>query len=124
MIEAPDNIAWLVAAVGEDEALAFIESVAGQRLVIPRHASGSRLETLYGSEIARVVCDLFGGTLWEVPTVKSWRARCLARRGLTDNEIALRCGVNYRSVRRLLRHSERVERRRVVNRDDRQQTLF
>lgn len=87
-------------------------------------ACGSRLETLYGSEIARAVCDLFGGTLWEVPTVKSWRARCLARRGLTDNEIALRCGVNYRSVRRLLRHSERVERRRVAMRDDRQQTLF
>lgn len=124
MIEAPDNIAWLVEAVGEDEALAFIESVAGQRLKVPANASDSRLETLYGPEVAAAVCKYFGGILWEVPTLKRWRARVLARRGLTDNEIALRCGVTYRAVRGLLRHSERVERRRVVNRDERQQSLF
>lgn len=124
MIEAPENIAWLVEAVGEDEALAFIEGVAGQRLVIPRNADGSRFETLYGSDIARAVCEMFGGVMWEVPTVKGWRARILARRGLTDNEIAIRCGINYRSVRRLLERGDQVARRRVCNQDDRQTSLF
>lgn len=113
-VDVPDSISWLVDEVGEEMALEFIENVAGQRLVIPKKSAKSALEKRYGAEIVQCLVGHLPDSLWDVPMAKDWRARLLARRGLSDNEIAVRCGVAYRSVRRMLTREDRDIRNQII----------
>ncbi|OUJ17074.1 hypothetical protein [Acetobacter sp. DsW_063] len=122
-ISAPHTISWLVDAVGDDVALQFLESCAGQRLTVPMKADGSRLASLYGEDVARAICARHGGLHWFVPTCKSWRVAHYARMGMTVNEMAQRAGITFQGVHALLKSGGgRPPRERSV--DPRQPDLF
>ncbi|NHO33310.1 hypothetical protein [Acetobacter fallax] len=123
MIKPPAHIAWMVDAVGEDSALRFIESAAGQRLTIPRKAAGSRLAEVYGDDVASVICDRYGGDFYIVPMCKTWRIKLYARMGLTVNEMAARAGISFVAVHQKLASGDgRPER--IRPKDERQTSLF
>ncbi|GAB6968450.1 hypothetical protein JCM25156A_24880 [Komagataeibacter kakiaceti JCM 25156] len=51
-IRPPAQIDWLVAAVGAQAALSFIESAGGRRLWVPAKWVGSAFAATYGGDIA------------------------------------------------------------------------
>ncbi|KDE20674.1 hypothetical protein AZ09_04305 [Acetobacter aceti 1023] len=110
-MQPPASISWLVNAVGEDAALLFIESAGGQRIMVPRNAPGSLLSDLYGAELAAELVNHHGGSSYQVPLVKTWRAHVLARRGLSNNEIASRLGISWRQVSNLLQSDPSLDRK-------------
>jgi len=121
------GIDWLVSAVGEDTALAFLESVGGQRIQVPRTAEGSRLATLYGVDVASALSAEYGGLSVEIPVCKKWRILVLAARGLPVNDIATRVGASWRYVRAVIQAGPahiRVERRRKSSEIPGQLPLF
>jgi len=124
-IRPPAHIQWIVEAVGEDGALAFIESAAGQRISVPIKASGSRLERVYGTNIARALCARYPGEKYDVPTVRKWRIHRYGEMGMPVNDIAARAGVAVNAVYQALRQTYTGDRpaRRVFT-DDRQIPLF
>jgi len=102
-VPAPANIEFLVQAVGDEVALAFVEQLAGQRIFVPRTAAGSRLETLYGIEIASALSSRYPQEMWNVPVCRDWRIRRYLEMGMTLNQIAARVGVSLDAVGRSLR---------------------
>ncbi|MCH4024020.1 MAG: hypothetical protein LKH33_10440 [Acetobacter sp.] len=121
----PDSISWLIDAVGEDEALRFIETVGGQRLIVPMNSSGSNLEKCWGPVIAEGLCDRFGGTAWFVPVARPWRVGLYSRMGMTINEITVRAGVSYSAVVKLRSAGRTASGRRAARPvDERQTALF
>lgn len=120
----PDLLTSLIAAVGEDEALAFLESEVGRRIMVPRHAEGSRLADLYGVGVASVLVALRGGESFTVPQYREWRIRKLASRGLTKSDIAGRCGCSDRWVFDVLRRNPAPRTRPEKARDDRQMDIM
>lgn len=124
-VPAPAQIEFLARAVGDDIALTFIEQTAGQRLKVPYRAEGSRIELLYGEDIARALCKEYGGTEWHVPTCRDWRIRRYLALGLSSNDIAARAGVSNRAVFLSLKkpyNGQKAIRPRLV--DARQPDLF
>ena len=97
-MRAPEHVAFLVEAVGEDAALAFIEAAGGQRLYVPAQGAGSRLAAVYGEGIATALSARFPGEKYEVPIARKWRIALLAARGLTVNEICQRVGLGKSAV--------------------------
>jgi len=124
-VPAPAQIEFLAQAVGDEVALNFIEQTAGKRIKVPNRAEGSRIELLYGTDIARAVCLKYSGSYWDVPGCRDWRIRCYLAMGLSVNDIAIRAGISNRSVWRSLKKPYRGQsaiRPRYV--DERQATLF
>lgn len=109
-MKPPPSIAWLVREIGEDATLRFIESAGGQRLRVPRDVSRARAMREYGDDVLEALVRRRGGINYQVPLVKSWRAHMLAKRGLSNNEIALRMGISWRQVPNLLRSDPTIDR--------------
>lgn len=124
MTSRPDLLTSLIAAVGEDEALAFLESEAGRPIMVPRHAEGSRLADLYGPGVASVLVALRGGESFAVPQYREWRIRKLASRGLTKSDIAGRSGCSVRRVFDVLRRNPVTRARPERRQDDRQMDIM
>ena len=124
-MRAPAHIQFLVDAVGEDAALAFIESTGGQRIYVPAQPLGSKLAALYGEEIAGALGARWPGEKYEVPIARRWRIQLYAVRGLTINEICLRTGLGTSAVYDALSkpYLGATAPRRVWV-DERQQSLF
>lgn len=111
-MQPPASIAWLVDAVGEEEALAFIESAGGQRIWVPTKIGRSQLIELYGSAVVdALITQHRGGVAYQVPLVKAWRAHMLAKLGLSDNEICTRLGISWRQVSNLLSADPSIDRK-------------
>lgn len=127
-VPAPANIEFLAQAVGDDAALIFIEQLAGQRIFVPRVPAGSRLEALYGIEIATALSSRYPQEMWNVPVCRDWRIRKHLELGMTLNQIAARVGVSLDAVGRSLRKPYRgqmaIRSSKVRFADDRQIDLF
>ncbi|RUT27380.1 hypothetical protein C0V97_01015 [Asaia sp. W19] len=127
-VPAPANIEFLAQAVGDDAALCFIEQLAGQEIFIPAVAAGSRLETLYGPEIASALSSRYPKEMWRVPVCRDWRIRRYLAMGLTVNQIAARAGVTsdsvYRSLRKPYRGKMAARPEKPRYSDHRQISLF
>lgn len=127
MIRPPAHIAWLVEAVGQDAALAFVEANAGRRISVPLSARGSKLASLYGEGVASALCAQYGDDRYDVPACKPWRIRVYADMGMTVGDIALRAGVSRPSVYKYLSQDEALAARRRARRtavDTRQMDLL
>ncbi|WP_308719211.1 hypothetical protein [Komagataeibacter xylinus] len=97
-IHPPAQIDWLVAAIGEDAALQFIETAGGSRLSVPCKTAGSRLEQTFGPEVATALQEQHGGTYYDVPVCRHWRVRRYRQMGLSLDDSARRAGVSRRRV--------------------------
>lgn len=127
-VPAPANIEFLALAAGDDVTLAFIEQMGGQEIFIPINPAGSRLETLFGVEIASALSGSYPKEMWRVPMCRDWRIRRYLAMGLTINQIAARAGVTADSVYKSLRKPYRGQMAKRPPRphfiDHRQADLF
>lgn len=126
-MQPPEAISCLVDVAGEDAVLCLLEAEGGKQMSVPRKSVGSRIAALYGEDLARVICDLFGPGVWVVPMCKRWRIVRYREMGLTIMEIATRVGLSERAVYRAI-HSARADGARVRRPprpvDPRQPSLF
>ncbi|MBF0858816.1 helix-turn-helix domain-containing protein [Gluconobacter sp. LMG 31484] len=118
----PATIKWLVDAVGEQEALSFVESSGGRRIWVPTKAKGSKLSTLYGQDVAEALCLHCGGEKYDVPLCRRWRIALLHCQGLTNSDIASRVGCRHSYVSKALGMPAEKDHdlRSRIFRDDRQ----
>lgn len=124
-MQPPASIAWLVDAVGEEEALAFIENAGGQRIWVPTKVGRSQLIELYGKAVVdALIAQHRGGVAYQVPLVKSWRAHILAKMGLSDNEICTRLGISWRQVSNLLSTDPSIDRKVARSSNSNQMDMF
>lgn len=111
-IQPPAQIGWLVADVGEDAALCFIESAGGSRIWVPRKWAGSDLCNTYGEDIARSLSNHYGGEQIEVPICRHWRIQMYRQMNLTIDQIAVRAGATRRWVKKVLENGPWLPRTR------------
>lgn len=101
-IRPPAQIDWIVADVGEDMALSFVESACGRRLWVPRKWEGSDLAMTYGDDIARCLANHFGGEYIKIPICRAWRIQMYRMMGLCVDDIANRVGADRSWVSKVL----------------------
>ncbi|GAD26443.1 hypothetical protein NBRC3257_1442 [Gluconobacter thailandicus NBRC 3257] len=125
-VEPPSTIKWLVNAVGEDVALAFVESMGGRRVWVPRKWAGSNFAEYHGEEIAAVMSAQYGGEHYDVPLCREWRAMMLYCQGIPLSDIAFRVGCSRSAIIRILggRTRKIVAKREQSQQDVRQFALF
>ncbi len=126
-MNAPEPIAFLVDAAGEDVVLCFLEAEGGKQIWVPARVAGTQLADVYGDELAAAICRRHGRSTWTVPMCKSWRVTLYRQRGMTVADIAMRCGLSVRQVHQIIanaRASGIVVRRPAKPVDPRQATLL
>lgn len=112
ILRPPAQIDWLIAAVGEQAALAFIESAGGRRLWVPTKWQGSELASIYGESIAQAYSGRYGGEKVDIPILRGWRIRLCRKMGLSCSDIAARVGVDRSTVIKTLARGPHIERPR------------
>lgn len=98
----PAEIGWLTQLVGAENVLTLVETYAGTRLAVPLSPARSKLRGLIGPDALAALCSSHGGTQILVPSLKQWRIRVYAHRGLSRSETALRVGLSERAVKAAL----------------------
>ncbi|GAN97160.1 hypothetical protein Geu3261_0144_032 [Komagataeibacter europaeus NBRC 3261] len=98
----PAQIDWIVADVGEDMALSFVESACGRRIWVPREWRGSDLAMTYGEDIARCLSSHYGGEYIKIPICRAWRILMYRKMGLCIDDIAHRAGADRSWVKKVL----------------------
>jgi hypothetical protein len=115
----PAEIAWMVQAIGLDNALAVIERFGGTRVYLPvGSGEGSELAAIIGRQAlsdlrqAREARAGAAGTesYLKVPLVKQWRAAVYRAERDSYARIALRLGCTERAVAKWLREAGLTER--------------
>ncbi|GBQ19869.1 hypothetical protein AA12717_0378 [Gluconacetobacter sacchari DSM 12717] len=126
-MNAPEPIAFLVDAAGEDVVLCFLEAEGGKQIWVPARGAGTQLADVYGDELAAAICRRHGRSPWTVPMCKAWRVTLYRQRGMTVADIAMRCGLSVRQVHQIIanaRASGIVVRRPAKPADPRQAILL
>ena len=99
-IRPPDELAALIALIGEDATLRLVEGHGGVGVYVPHTVSlKSTLARSVGMEAARRLSQEFGGSRIHPPMCKRWRALLLRHRdGLSYAEIARRLSIDVSTV--------------------------
>lgn len=73
-VKVPEQIRFLVNAVGVERTLLFIDSIGGRRIWVPKANKNSRFAQIYGEDIAAALSEEYGRTHYDVPLAREWRA--------------------------------------------------
>ncbi|MEW9272966.1 hypothetical protein [Gluconobacter oxydans] len=124
-VEPAPQIKWLVEAIGEAPALAFVDSLGGRRIWVPRKAAGSKFARTYGDTLAAALSEQYGGEHYDVPLCREWRAMLFYCQGMSLSDIAFRLGCSRSAIIRILggRTGKIITRREQSRQDDRQTSL-
>ncbi|GAN60108.1 hypothetical protein ACI01nite_26520 [Acetobacter cibinongensis] len=125
-VKVPDQIKFLVNAVGVESTLSFIDSVGGRRIWVPTTSKNSRCAQVYGDDIAAALSDEYGGSHYDVPLAREWRALLFYSQGMTMSDIASRLGCSRSAVVRIIggRTRKIITHRKLVQQDKRQMFFF
>lgn len=94
----------LLAAIGEDAAVALAEEFAGTRLYVPNQMNDRhRIVELLGRAAADKLSDHYGRVAMRVPLLRANRALRYRKQGLSNGRIAVRLGMTESGVNRLFK---------------------
>lgn len=105
----PDNIHWLIEALGPDDTLRLIEARGGTLLWVPKGVDNSSeklkadLEAEFDTKMVKALIRAFGGGRIAIPLCEKWRTALYASRGLKQAEIARKLGCTVDTVSRRLK---------------------
>ncbi|MEM1077437.1 MAG: helix-turn-helix domain-containing protein [Pseudomonadota bacterium] len=114
--------AELVEAIGEDRALALLQSRGGTEINIPVHGEGSQLERILGTEACARMIAYFGPGKLRLPmgpergqTARRARGMQLFAQGRSTRDVAQLCDVAERTAERWKseRHNGQVTKQRL-----------
>lgn len=124
-VKVPEQIKFLVDAVGVENTLSFIDGVGGRRIWVPANSKNSKCAQVYGEDIAAALSEEYGGNHYDVPLAREWRALLFYCQGLTMSDIASRLGCSRSAVVRIIGgRTRKIITRRKQAQQDRRQMAF
>lgn len=102
-----DDVARLVALIGEEAALRLLEARGGTRLWIPAKTAEGVLAGIVGLDAAEAMYRQYGAGEIKVPFGRQWRVLCYIAMGLNRTQAALRAGCTENTVHDILQRHGR-----------------
>lgn len=93
-----EDVAPLVALIGDDAALRLLEARGGTRVYVSDPEEGRALADIVGLDAAAAMRRKYGATRVKLPVGRQWRVLCYKAMGLSRPKIALRAGCSETTV--------------------------